>query len=358
MIVSTEETAARFSTDIPYGTLSGLVLRNLVLSILTLGFYRFWGKADIRRLLWSHTLFQGERFDYTGTGGELFKGFLVVLVVVLLPLVGLGIASQTLIEQGRFDLGAALAAFQTAILVALPPIAVFRALRYRYSRTRWRGIRPALTGSTLGFAWRTVGFWFVLGLSLGLTYPVQRTRLWGYLWNRTRFGDQPFGCDAGARPLYPTFLVSWSAIVSLIVVGIAIAGFSSPDTAGGDEKEANVLVIAVVSMAFMPLALLAWTRYRAAELRHLLGHLSFAGFTFAAEVRTWELFRLALVNVLITVPTLGIMAPLATARTVSFLCARLSLVGEGDFAAISQSLATAPTTGEGMVDAFDVDVAV
>ncbi len=56
------------------GELMPIVLMNLLLTILTLGIYHFWAKTNIRKYLWDKTRFDGEPFEYTGTGGELFMG--------------------------------------------------------------------------------------------------------------------------------------------------------------------------------------------------------------------------------------------------------------------------------------------
>src|SRR6266566_1294797 len=64
------------------GSLFWLWLKVTLLSILTLGFYRFWGRTRIRKYLWSRVSLDGERFEYDGTGGELFRRFLVTLVVL------------------------------------------------------------------------------------------------------------------------------------------------------------------------------------------------------------------------------------------------------------------------------------
>jgi uncharacterized membrane protein YjgN (DUF898 family) len=69
------------------GGLMGLYeiyLLNLVLTVITIGIFRFWAKTRIRRYVWSHVSFQGDRLEYTGTGGELFKGFLIVLGFIVL----------------------------------------------------------------------------------------------------------------------------------------------------------------------------------------------------------------------------------------------------------------------------------
>ena len=65
--------AARFEGR--QGPLAGLLLRNLLFSILTLGIYRFWGRTHVRRFVWRHTVLLDDALEYLGTGGELWRGF-------------------------------------------------------------------------------------------------------------------------------------------------------------------------------------------------------------------------------------------------------------------------------------------
>ena len=68
-----------FEHDGRVSELLPIVLLNALLNVLTLSLYRFWGKTRVRRYLWDNTNLLGDRLEYTGTGGELFKGFLFVL---------------------------------------------------------------------------------------------------------------------------------------------------------------------------------------------------------------------------------------------------------------------------------------
>ena len=127
-----------------------IVLRNILLSIITLGIYRFWGKTKIRRYLWSQVSFRGEPLEYTGTGTELFLGFLVVMLIlipVLLLNSFLQIALQSkpyifIVVQILYGLG----------FFYLIHIASYRAQRYRLTRTSWCGIRGGMSGSAITFA--------------------------------------------------------------------------------------------------------------------------------------------------------------------------------------------------------------
>ena len=66
--------------------LVGLSIVNFLLNLVTLGFYRFWAKTRVRRHIWSSVHVNGEPLEYTGTGKELFIGFLVIMLVLFLPL--------------------------------------------------------------------------------------------------------------------------------------------------------------------------------------------------------------------------------------------------------------------------------
>jgi uncharacterized membrane protein YjgN (DUF898 family) len=56
---------------------------NVLLTIVTLGVYRFWATARQRRYLWSRTEVIGDRLEWSGTGKEMFIGFLMVMAVLI-----------------------------------------------------------------------------------------------------------------------------------------------------------------------------------------------------------------------------------------------------------------------------------
>ena len=73
-----------------------LSLRNGLLNLITLTLYRFWGKTEVRRRLWATTYLNDEAFEYTGRGVELFVGFLLALLVLVLPYLCVIFAGQFL----------------------------------------------------------------------------------------------------------------------------------------------------------------------------------------------------------------------------------------------------------------------
>src|SRR6478752_7192366 len=93
-----EPSIPRISWVPPPGGFAGLSLLNGVLRILTLGVYHFWGKTEVRQRIWSAVRIDGEPLDYRGTGGELFRGFLIVFFVILLPMLAIGFAGALLVS--------------------------------------------------------------------------------------------------------------------------------------------------------------------------------------------------------------------------------------------------------------------
>lgn len=68
------------------GELFPLAISVALLTFVTLGIYRFWGKTRIRKYIWSSTVGDGDAFEYTGTGLEKFLGFLVAIVALAIYL--------------------------------------------------------------------------------------------------------------------------------------------------------------------------------------------------------------------------------------------------------------------------------
>src|SRR5215510_789955 len=80
------------------GALYWIFIKNFLLIIITLTIYRFWGKTNLRRYAWSHTTLQGQRFEYTGRGGELFIGFLIVVGLYVVGLFAFAITDTALMS--------------------------------------------------------------------------------------------------------------------------------------------------------------------------------------------------------------------------------------------------------------------
>ncbi len=336
------------------GAFIRLSLLNLVLNIITLSLWRFWGKTRVRRQLWAGTAAWGDTAEYTGTGRELFLGFLVVTIAVLMPvMIAIG-AAQTAVESGQTWAAGVIVAIQV-LAVFLAFAGLYRARRYQLSRTVWRGIRAGQGGEAWRYGLMALGLGVATLLSLGWAYPWAEMTLARYRLNHTLLGETRFVCAARARPLYGRYAVLWAcaAMVAALALLVArpFADVLATDPADRALAATGPLLVFLAGGAVLLALPYAW--YRAGFMRQLAAHTSFAEAHFALEVPTGRLIRLALGNWLIGTLSLGILRPWAALRTFRFACRHLRASGEPDWSRIHQGAALGGRTGEGLAAVFD-----
>jgi uncharacterized membrane protein YjgN (DUF898 family) len=333
-----------------------------LLNLVTLSFYRFWGTTRLRRYLWSRVSFDGHALEYLGRGSELFVGFLIAVAILIPIMIVFGILWTFIAAQGAV----ASVVMQVIVYVALfylIYVALYRARRYRLTRTLWRGIRAGQTGSSLGYALRALGYVVLSIITLGLLVPIKNARLFRYRMNHTWFGSEPFRCDARGGKLFKRWLVAW--------------------------------------LLFIPTIGLSWVWYKAAEERYLVGSTTFQNVRFSSTLTGGQIFRLYLIYFAITIgvsvvfvailagfvvalmganaqqimvnpmaagagPIIGlvvwyllffvVMFVLQTTfflhRAIHVVCRNIHVEGEPDYARLSQSDRAVPSFGEGLADAL------
>ncbi len=244
-----------------------LIYKNALLTVLTIGIYRFWAQTNKRKFIWSHLVLEGSRFQYTGTAKHLYMGFakFVIPAFVLWILIGnlINLLDPPLL------LSAALALFHFGLLFLAGFALRYLALRYRISNTKFRGvhfrfggnfskyIKGALIGSL--FTLLTLGFYYpflattnrknlteaisfgsrrlsytgngwdlwshyifaipLLILTLGLYYPWHKAWLTRFHFHHTRFGEARLGSKISGEALFmPTI---FGGILTMFTLGLA-----------------------------------------------------------------------------------------------------------------------------------------
>ena len=218
--------------------LFGLAFWTGLLTVLTLGIYRFWARTRLRRYIWSAIDAGGDSFEYTGTGLEKFLGFLIALVVlaVYLGLLQVGLSfigfnlwgAVTLEPSGPRDVLIQLGATYVTGLAVLPLIfyAQYRSRRYMLSRTRWRGLRFGLDAAALGYVWRALLYFALSAVTLGLLISLATFRLEKYMTDRMWYGDAGFEQQGQWWRLYPAMKHLLIAL-GVLVLGGAVGIFGS-----------------------------------------------------------------------------------------------------------------------------------
>ena len=349
-----------------------LVIKNFLLNIVTLGFYRFWARTNVRRYLWEKMHVFGSPLEYTGTGKELFLGFLMIILVVFLPVAVLNVLLSMLgspMISGLFSFVIALLFFY------LIGVATYRARRYRLSRTRWRSIRAGQTGK----GW-TYGLWQLLLNTLMLLFalilPYKNLKLWQIKMQNTHLGDRffVFDRDGAARQTLVTLYLSYAVVAIVVVIVyalpfVAVAMMLGLEVFNGTMSEAQIQahvelnlqnnsgLLTMFGMVW-PVSLIvfaigmAW--YKLKETRMLVALTSFEDLKISFDATLLSFFWLFLGNILIVLLTLGIGLPFPQVRFARFLANHTNIEGQLDLGVINQSADDDLTSGEGLAEAFDM----
>lgn len=334
-----------------------IAFTNLLLTIVTLGVYMFWARTRERRYLWGNTRFIDDRLEWTGTGLELFIGYLLALLVFVLPLGLVQFGVQALAIRGQDGAAALLIVGVYAAVMYLVGVAIFRALRYRLSRTFWHGIRGGADlqgfGFGLSYLWKTI----VGAMAFGLLVPWAMVSLWNERWNAMSFGPHEFRSDAQSGGLMARYLLYYLAPVVLFIGAFITLAFVGPRGPMGTPEEIQASVFAVLAILyfgfFIVLGLIALFFY-AAYFREVVSNLSLGDLDFEFRARTVDWLKLFIGNFFLVVLTFGIGTIFVGYRNWAFFIRHLHAYGSLNLDDFTQSNTRQPGQGEGLLDAFDV----
>lgn len=384
-----DETAFCFEGN--WKSFARIAFGNLLLTIVTLGIYRFWGITRERKYLWSQTRFIDDRLEWQGTGFELFLGFAMAVAILFLPVIGLQFLAQALLLQGQAGLAGLVFLLLYFAILYVTGLAIFRGLRYRLSRTFWHGIRGGSDDQGFGYAFSFVWKSIAGMLVLGLLTPWSMTSLWAQRWNQMSFGPHRFESGPEWKDLMGRFLLIYLVPVAAIIVAVVLGFMGAAGVSRSSMGGMAALVVGAIYIG-MPLVALA---YYAKFFRTMIGTLSLStlDFHFTARTSAWlllflgnvamviGLFLLALIPVaalgltsvvqggpqalaenrglviaivaLMLIP-FGMTSALIRYRSWAFFIRHLEASGEVDLADLTQSQTRAPRQGEGLLDTLDV----
>jgi len=308
------------------GELYGIYLRHLTLMVLTLGWSRFWGRTRLRRYLWNHLSILGDRFEYRGRGIELFLGFVLALAVL-----GLWAGLMWLVWEFVFHettlpgMGFLNLFYLSVVFIGIPLAFVgqYAGLRYKLTRTRWRGIRCGMAGS----AWRYGALASFLTIANMLTAqlltPVVSVNLARPRIANAFLGTQRLDFAGGVHDIYGRYigyyflnLLAWIVAIGIaatvVIAGGARFGVTEQEFArlftSFSLRTVLLLIVAffVVYTLFglMILPLRCW--WQAYLLRYLVARTRAGSVLFASAIGTRQMWGFMVLNYLIVVVTLGL----------------------------------------------------
>jgi uncharacterized membrane protein YjgN (DUF898 family) len=286
-----------------------LYLKTILLSVITLGIYSFWGRVAITKYLYSHISIGGRPFDYHATGKEMFLGFLkgLGLVAGIFAVYMILSWSGTLILRliklsGVFGSATVI----VSVIAALPVVIYWSALiiyglpfvllgkwRFMLSRSSWCSVRFANSGDPKALRSILVKGILLSVVTFGLYSLVLQNKLQKFFADHSRFGTLKFAYDGTDKEYF------WLNLKGILL---------------------SVVTIGIYSF---------W--YMAAVNRFIFSHTSLNGRRLSNTMTGGGLFGLTITNILIIIGTVGFGFSIATNRMYSYFYENLFIDGKAEY---------------------------
>lgn len=292
----------------------GIWIVNLALSIVTIGIYSAWAKVRAKKYFYNHTLVEGRNFDYHATGGQIFKGRLIVIaaliayniIAVIAPVLGLVLV--------------------VALIFAFPWL-ILRSIVFNARMSSFSNVRFGFDGKVGQAMMLMLVYPIGVALSLYTTFPMldRAYKRWAIV--NARLGGARFGGDFPLSSFYKAFGIAfaWVAAVGLIAVmifGLGAGSFMAAAENADQYPIAFAQWLGLIYLLFFVAVLPASFLYQALTRNVVYNNVTIdGGHRLASNVSAPQLLWIALSNSLVVVATLFLMLPWAQVRMARYLAA-------------------------------------
>ncbi len=293
----------------------GIMIVNWLLCIITLGFYYPWARAKTLRYVWGQTALNDQRFHFSGTGKELFKGFIQLILMMIVFLFVYGLISQFIHPA----LGGILLYFA---LLAIVPFAIHGSMSYMLSRTSYRGVRFGYRGSRTTLMKNYFKDLFLTIITFGIYGSWLSMNLRRYTHEHIRYGDVEFENSSNGTDYFFLFLKGY--LLTILTLGIYIFWF---------QRDLFNYYVNCISMSKGERQVRCYSTATAGDI-----------------------FRLVMGNIFIVIFTLGLGAAWAEMRVYRFIWRSVQMEGDINFEEVHQTEEEYKSAfGEDALDFFDMN---
>lgn len=283
---------------------------NILLTLVTLGFYYPWAKVRTKKYFYGNTLLDNEAFEYLADPKVILRGYLIG--------VGFLLAFSAL---QFYAMEYALLLFFVGYL--LFPWILVRSFRFNAIMSSWRGIRFNFQGKTLT-AWKELLIAAAVYIfSFGLAFPYIV-----YRWNKFIIDNHQYGISNFKHNNEPVeyfkniylFAICFGFIfvvlmTILVLVGSGVLNTMSAHGAGDSNPIGmGLLMLLPMYLVMLVLYLIAGAVYQGLMIKMFYDNNSLANNYISNELDFKKWVMVAITNVFLLIITLGFYFPWAVVR--------------------------------------------
>ncbi|HMK56030.1 MAG TPA: DUF898 family protein [Dissulfurispiraceae bacterium] len=319
---------------------------NLLLSIATLGIYSAWAKVRKNQYFYRHTRVAGSSFDYHGNPIAILKGRIIAVLILA-------------ILNFSKKLDPAIYGLLVILVIAALPWMVSRAYTFRLYNTSWRGIRFHFRG-TLADAYIVFIMYGSMALfTLGICIPLFYQRMRSFLVNSASFGTTRASLSVTAGDVYSIFFRTIGLAIGIGFVmsfALGIFGALSPFYSRSISRSAIIVFAIAAIVLYFLYRLIVMTFFRTRMANLIWNHTSLGPVTFESAQRARDLASIVATNAFITLITFGFYWPWAQVQLAQYRADTMTLTTPGSLDNfVTDTEAAIAATGDELTEALDVD---
>jgi uncharacterized membrane protein YjgN (DUF898 family) len=323
---------------------------NLALTLITFGFYGPWAK--VRKLKYFHhnTVLAGSPFEYTADPWAIFKGRMIVLGLVIV----FSLLSAVPILNILLYIG----------LACIVPRLILQTLRFRARYCEYRGLRFHFNGTSWEIFLYSLLFRFLAIIPLGLLVPTARAAERRYIMSQLQFGTSRFTGKTTSRDFWVAYLITLGlgAFLALPAIGVFALGIFLVASTAGDGGDAGTIMRFILIQVLGGAFYLAMLSVLGPLFQTLVGKATWNGATVGdATIEynpdTVEVAKIAFVNGLLLVCTLGLAYPWCAVRLLRYKMSCLAVTSaEGVQSFVGARREEVQALGDQAADVLNMDL--
>ena len=320
---------------------------NLLLTIVTLGIYSAWAKVRRNQYFYRNTSLAGASFDYHGKPLAILIGRLIIVAFYFIYF--LTLQAEPIIAIGMLLLA-----------MLFVPWLIQKSFKFKLHNSSYRGLRFKFAGN-LGGAYKTFLLWPILTpFTAYLLAPFAHQRIKHYQHGNSLFGLTRFSFGQGAGGFYAVYGLTF---LMILLIGLATGGVAfamGHAGLGGTDESALIMIGALVYLSII-FAMLFVGPFFSSRLQNLIWNGTRLGeHQFQSTIQARQLLWLYITNFFGIIFTLGLFKPFASIRLMRYRLSCMSVLAASDLDGFiaDQSNEEVGALGEGASDIFDFDIAL